>query len=195
MLKPDRVSWDLVRDCLILAHEYNKKRGFNMHNPTMTAQELEDYLKGSYCFVAMDGEDVVGTCSLKIIKSDSWWAKGEYVAYSCLDGILPQYKGTDVFFDLKNMRLDYVKRAGIKIMQFDTHIDNKLVQKMSLRFGYKYVRYCAFPMTDYYSVVMVKWFDGCPFSDRYCNFRYNLSKFLTKLLFKPGRKFKFVFFK
>lgn len=190
MLKPDWVSWESVKDCIVKSHEYNRKRGVVMHNPDMTAQELADYLKEAYCFVALCGEEVVGTCSLKIVNPKCWWTK-DRVGYTCVDAVAPGYKGTDAYFDMRALRNKYINDFGLKVLQFDTHEDNKLVQRMSQKRGYKYVRYCAFPMTNYYSVVMVRWLEGCPFSDNYCNFRFKLSKFLTKLVYKPGRIFRF----
>lgn len=190
MLKPEWVSWNAIKECLVLAHESNSQKGFSMYNSTMSAHELEEYLKDGYCFVAIQGDKVIGTNSLKICKTKAWWSTGS-VGYECLTAITPEYRNTGAYFGLRKIRTEYAKKIGIKILQFDTHEDNKNVQMIDQRFGFKYVRYCAFPMTDYYSVVMVKWLDGCPYSDWYINFRFKLSKFLTKLIFKPGRKFRF----
>ena len=163
-----------------------------MHNPEMSPQELAIFLKDAYLFVAICGDKVVGTSALKLLYSKSWWFKGK-IGYTCLDSVAQGYKGTDAYFDLRELRNKYIKDLGIRVLQFDTHENNQLVQKLNLKRGFKYVRYCAFPMTDYYSVVMVKWLDGCPYSDRYCNLRFNISKFLTRLIFKPGRKYRFKF--
>lgn len=190
MLKPDGVSWESIRKCIFQAHKTNSDNGFYMHNSMMTSEELADYLREGYCFVAMQDGRVIGTNSLKIVRAKSWWAKGE-VGYECLTAIVPEYRNSGAYFGLRKIRTEYAKKLGIKILQFDTHENNKSVQMIDQKFGFKYVRYCAFPMTDYYSVVMVKWLDGCPYSDRYINFRFKLSKFLTKLVFKPGRKFRF----
>lgn len=194
MEKPDWVSWESIKECLISGHELNRKKGVFMHNQTLSPEELSDYLKDAYCFVALDGEKLVGTCSLKVIDSkQQWWAHGQKVAYTCLDAIVPGYKGTDVYFELNKTRDKCINDLGIKIIEFSTHENNNLVQRINLRLGAKYVRYCALRDTDYYSVVMVFWLDGCPFSDWYCDYRFKLSKFLTRIVFKPGRKFRFWF--
>lgn len=190
MLKPEWVSWDSIKDCLVQAHEFNRKKEVYMHHPEMSSHELALYLKDAYCFVAISGDKVVGTAALKIINSNSWWAKGK-IGYTCFDSIAQGYKGTDAYFDLRELRNKYIKDLGIRVLQFDTHINNQVVQKLNLKRGFKFVRFCAFSTTNYYSVVMVKWLEGCPFSDSYINFRFRLSKFLTKLVFKPGRKLRF----
>lgn len=190
MLKPDWISWESIRDCIVRAHETNNKNGFRMHNQVMSVQELEDYLRNAYCFVAVQGDKVVGTNSLKIIKPKCWWANGD-VGYECLTAIIPEYRSTGAYFGLRKIRTQYAKSLGLRVLQFDTHEDNKNVQMIDQKFGFKFVRYFASAKTDYYSVVMAKWLDGCPYSDRYCNFRFYLSKFLTRLFFKPGRKLRF----
>lgn len=191
MLKPDWVSWESVHECIAKAHETNRSMGFNMQNSTMSVQELEDYLRDGYCFVALMGEKIVGTNSLRITKSSLWWAKGN-VGYECLTAIDPAYRNTGAYFGLKKVRTNYARKLGIKVLQFDTHEDNKNVQMIDLKFGFKYVRYYASPKTWYYSVVMVKWLDGCPYSDWYCKFRFYLSKILVRLIWKPGKIFRFL---
>ena len=191
MEKPDWVSWDSIKECLVSGHEYNRKRGIYMANPTKTPDELKEYLKDGWCFVAIDEGKVVGTCSPRVIKSKQWWAKGKDVAYTCMDSIVPAYKGTDVYFGLNAIRDRCINNLGLRIIEFSTHEKNKLVQKINLKYGAKYVRFSALPGTNHYSVVMVYWLDGCPFSNWYCDFRFKLSRFLTKLVFKEGRKLRF----
>lgn len=191
MLKPDWVSWDSIHNCIMKAHETNRKSGFCMQNSTMSVQELEDYLKDDYCFVAILNDKVIGTNSLKKVKSSLWFAKGD-IGYECLTAIDPEYRSTGAYFGLKQLRTNFAKKIGIKILMFDTHEDNKNIQAIDLKFGFKYVRYYASPKTWYYSVVMVRWLEGCPYSDWYCSFRFNLSKFLVRLIWKPGRILRFL---
>ncbi len=191
MLKPDWVSWDFVHECINRAHETNRKSGFSMQNSTMSVQELEDYLSNGYCFVAILGDKVIGTNALKIVKSKLWFAKGD-IGYECLTAIDPEYRNTGAYFGLKKLRTSFAKKNGLKVLMFDTHEDNKNVQAIDLKFGFKYVRYYASSKTWYYSVVMVKWLDGCPYSDWYCKFRFNLSRFFVRLIWKPGRIVRFL---
>lgn len=192
MEKPDWVSWEMIHECLVAGHEFNKKKGVYMVTPTWNPDELKEHLKDGRCFVAIDDGKVVGTCSLKISKPKQWWAMRENVAITCMDAVVPGYKGTDVFMGLNEIRNQCINDLGLRIIAFSTHENNKVVQKINLKQGAKYVRYCSFADTNHYSVVMAYWLDGCPFSDRYCDFRFKLSKYLTKLVFKKGRKFRFL---
>ena len=116
MEKPEWVSWESIHECLNAGHEYNRKRGVYMVSATKTPDDLKEYLKEGKCFVAIDDGKVVGTVSLRLVKCKQWWAKGKTVAISCLDAIIPGYKGTDVFFELNEIRNQSRKDPGIRII-------------------------------------------------------------------------------
>lgn len=192
-LKPDWVTWEQIKECMSKAHEPNRKKGIVMQNQFMSIEEFEEYYKNAFCFVALEDNQVIGTSSFKIMKRNVWWAKNKPVAYEFGDAIIPKYRGTDVYYDLLALRAKHIEDAGIRILQFDTAENNKLVQKLSVKKGAKRVKLYSSRKTWYYSVVMVKWLDGCPYSNRYCDFRFKLSSFIVKTVFKPGRKFRFWF--
>ena len=165
-----------------------------MLNQEMTVDELQNKLQDGLCFVALEGDKVIGTGSTIIKKGNRWWSRGRRVAYNCLDAILPEYQGTDVYFGLREIRSQYLKKAGVDIIQFNTAEHNKVVQKIALKRGAKYVMYSATGKgANYYSVIMANWLNGCPFSDRFCNFMFKLSKFVVKAIWKPGYKLRFWF--
>lgn len=193
-VKPDWISWDEVQECQRKAQEANNKKGFQMNVQSITGDDLEKGVGDGYCFVALDGKNVVGTASLRFIKSRyHWWTK-QTVAYTCYDGILPEYQGTDVFIGLDSLRKKYIYDSGIRIRQCNTAEQNKVVIKLCKRAGYKLVQFSATGKgASYYSVIMCKWEDGCPYSDRFCNFMFKLSKLIIKAIWKPGYKLRFWF--
>lgn len=191
ILKPDSVSWQDIKDCMVKAHEPNRKKGIVMQNQSMTADELGAYLKNAYCFVALKDNKVVGTYSYIIKKVKMWWAKGD-VAYTFSLAIIPEYRGTDVYFGLQKVIMQNIKKSGIRIIMSDTEEHNQIAQKLNLKKGAKLVKMYASPKTWYYSVVMARWLDGCPYSDRYCNFRYKISEFMVKTIWKPGKIIRFL---
>lgn len=192
MLKPDWVSWAAIKECFLKAHESNRKKGVVMQNQFMTPEEFEQNYKDAYFFVALRGEEVIGTSAFFIRTMNKWWARNKKVIYNCADAIIPEFKGTDVYLDLTGLRTKYIKETGIRIIQSDTEENNKLILKLNDKHGGKKVKLYASPKTWYYSVVMVRWLDGCPYSDWYCNFRFILSCLFVKLLWKPGRKLRFI---
>ena len=191
MLKPDWVTWQDIKDCMIKAHEPLRKKGVMMQNQTMTVEEFEKEYENASCFVALKGKEVVGTSSYKVRKVKMWWHKGE-VVYTFGDAIIPEFRGTDIYIELQRIRYDHIKKTGIRILMSNTEENNNLAMKLNKRRGAKQVKFYASPKTWYYSVVMARWLDGCPFSDRYCVFQYKLSRFLVKTIWKPGRIVRFL---
>lgn len=185
MEKPDWVSWDDVRICLNAAHQVNKKGGFEMLNATITTDALTEMVKDARCFVALDGKKVVGIACVKILNMKKWFVRDQ-VLYTFCDGILPEYRGTDVYFGLRKVREAYVKSTGIKIHMFRTSEHNKVVIKLNKKRGFKLVQFHPTPkkIANYYNVTMVKWDDGCPFPDWFLNFMFKLSKIVSKTFFK-----------
>ena len=193
--KPDWVSWSEVHDCLYKAHSVNRKKGLSMTNIALNVEELKKKVGDGYCFVALDGKNVVGVACLKFFKPNRWWTKDK-VAYTMLDGILPEYRGTDVFFGLEEIRNKYISNEGVRIRQCNTAENNKTVIRLCVRGGYKLVQYSATGKgSDYYSVIMVLWEDGCPYSDRFITFMYKLSKYIVKSIWKPGYKLRIAFWR
>ena len=193
MLKPDWVSWEDVCECIRAASVVNDKKGFHMVFSKIKPEEIKNDLKNVYCFVAIHNHKVVGTASYKFMNIKKWWAWGK-VVYYCHDSIHPDYRGTDVYFGLSDLREKYVQESGVKIRQFHTAEHNKTVIKINKIYGYKLVQFHPTAKgADYYSVAMVRWDDGCPFPEWFLKFMYNLSKIVSKMLWKPGYKSKFWF--
>ncbi len=193
MEKPDWVSWEDIRECIQTAHQTNKKWGFEMLNSKITADQLAIVLKDARCFVALDDNKVVGTSSVMIEYKKKWWRYGPVIYYG-YDGILSEYRGTDVYFALNELKDKFVKDTGVKVHYFRTAEHNKTVIKINLKYGYKLVQLNpTIKGANYYSVTMVKWDDGCPFPDWFLKFMFNLSKVVSKTLWKPGYKWRFWF--
>lgn len=189
--KPDWVSWDSVHECLVKAHAINEKKGFHMKNQDLDGEDIKRKLQDGHCFVAMLGTKVIGVHGLSFIRVNHWWAR-ETVAYTCLDAILPEYIGTDVFFELQDLRMKYIKSSGVNIIQCNTAEQNEMVLKICQKKGYRKVRYSATGKgADYYSIIMAKWLNGCPFSKKYCDFMFNLSKYIIRAIWNPGYQFRF----
>ena len=109
------------------------------------------------------------------------------MCYFCISAILPEYQGTDVYFNLNELKHEERKKHDIYLMYFDTAESNKLVQKLNKKRGFKYILYRSFASTNYYSVYMAKWTKKCPFPDWFLNCIFKLSEIYVKTRFKPGR--------
>jgi hypothetical protein len=193
MEKPEWVTWEQIKECIYKGHESNREKGVVMLNTKLSPEELKKHVGNGHCFVALKGKEVVGTFSLKFLNLKKWWVWGK-VAYPCLDGILPEYKGTDVYFGLNDLRMKYIEESGVRIIQNNTSEFNTLIRKLAKKKGFKTVMYTPSGKgADYYSVTHVKWLDGCPFSDKFIDFMFNLSKFIIPIIWRPDFSFRFWF--
>lgn len=175
--KPDWVSWDEIREVLWKAHAENRAKGIIMNLPSMSAEQIREKInagKGKM-FVVLDGQKVVATAAVIVKSLNLWCGKGEY-AYLCFASILPEYRGRGIYKQL----YIYIEREavkwGIRRILFDTHKHNKHMLAINAKYGFKKVRYFHVKKNDHYNIMMVKWLDGCPYSDFYRKWMFLLTK-------------------
>lgn len=189
--KPENISWEEIRNVIHQAHKSNFEKGIVMRTTTFTAEELKERVGPmGKCFVAMDGDQVIGTTSCCVGEVNHWFYHGRIMKWMLL-GILPMYKGFNICTMLLQKVEEETKLQGCTTISFDTAEENTNMQKICLKKGFVYVDFIAFPLSNHYSVEMLKWLDGCPFSKIYCFLRFNLKKYYIKLRFKPRRTKRF----
>lgn len=185
--KPEEISFDNIHELLVEAHQKNYKNGIVLRYSKMTGEQIKETLGDEgQCWVAMDGNKLVGTTSVTFFQGKDWWNKGKKVAHGCFTGILNQYQGIGILDDLNALKYEYTIAHGADMNQGDTAENNHTVLKVLGKDGYKVVSYFA-AKNNHYSVRIVKWLNGCPFSDKYINRRFKIARFLTRLQYKPGR--------
>ncbi len=198
--KPEWVSWEEVATCIHIGQATNISEGFDQTFGHITAMELSRAVNGGHCWVALNNDNkVVGTLSLTISKIKYWWYKGEAGLY-CYETILPEYRhDSRVYFGLHGKIEAAVKQAGLKLVWATTAEQNKKMQSINKLKKWKIVQYSpSGPPSNYYSVIMAKWINGCPYSDKKISFMFNFSKIVVRFLYKPGKIFRWnpiVFFK
>lgn len=186
--KPDSISWDDIHNLLIEAHQRNFKKGIVLGYAKKPGKEIAKTLgKDGRCWVAMDGDKIVGTTSVTFFTGKDWWNKGKKVAHGCFTGILRQYQGIGILDELNKRKYEYSISSGAEMTQGDTAEGNKIMRIILAKGGYKTVAFYS-PKTNHYSVIVVKWFSECPFTDKYINRRCQISKKLTKWRYKPGKE-------
>ena len=179
--KPEEVSWQEVKECLVFAHEINRKKGINMSHYQWPAEQIGEYVDSSgVMFLAMDGDKVVGTLGIKERIGDYWFVKGKY-AYLCFGSMIPSYKGRGIYKSLNEACEEYARQNHLDVLAFDTHSDNKHMQEISSKGGFRFVRFFQTRDKDHFSVVMAKWLNSCPYSRFYCQLMFLKSKWMTLL--------------
>ena len=186
--KPDSVSYDEIHEVLWKANEENRKKGFHFSTAEMSGDQLRERIgEDGQCFVAMEDGKVVGTLSIRFLNRNTWYAKGR-IADGILSGLLPEYQGRHVNSALVKMMFDAAEQAGCKVIEVDTAEKNQHLIDIYKHYGFQLVGFKANPRGDHYSVIMAKWFDGCPFSKGYVRFRYGMRRLYVRLRYKENKE-------
>ena len=180
VVKPESISWEAVRQCLMESHADNLERGIHMAHPQWPVDRLRDAVgDNGVMLVALDGDRLVGTAAFSEKTTDRWYVHGRY-AYLCFAGILPEYRGKGLYQRLLKDREEMVRARHIDTLIFDTHAQNKPVQVQARRNGYCRVCYFRAVTGDHDSVVLVKWINGKSPSRIYCALRFAASYLKVK---------------
>lgn len=185
--KPDWVSWDDIHELLLKAHKRNIEKGMVLRYAQMPGDKIKEKLGDEgCCWVALDGDKLVGTTSVTYFQGKSWWNKGKKVAHGCFTGILREYQGIGLMEELNAKKYEHIRSKGVDMTEGDTAETNKTVLKVFGKDGYKIVSYYA-PNPNHFSVRIVKWLNGCPYSDQYIDRRFKIAKMLTHWQYKQGK--------
>lgn len=183
--KPEEIGWDAIHSIIFASHTSAHKDGGVQATAFYSGEELRHKIGGGKCFVALDEGVAIGTCSLVIKEIHAWFYSGE-VAYYMWDAVLPSYQGTGVYSQLDEARDQYIRERNVKVIITRTSERNRKMQRIRMRKGYRKVSFAATTQTNYYSVLLARWVDECPFPLWYCFLRYKLIEIKTRLLYKEG---------
>lgn len=174
--KDESVSWEEIRQVVFRSHESNRKNGVDIRNAHLSSEELAASLgKEGACFVALDGEKVVGTCSVAFREIRTWFAKGK-VAYLTLAAILPEYKGRHIFKHLSALRNEYIKSVGCKLCYMNVAEYNHERRAIAIKEGFVEVAINYNPYNPHNYITYCYWYAGSPFPKIFISFMFLVSK-------------------
>lgn len=191
VIKPDWVSWDEIKQCLVDAHSVNRSKGINMNHYQWSIEKIKEYIgQNGVMIVALDGKKVVGTAAIIEKKGKYWFVNGRF-AYFGFASVLPGYSGKGIFKKLNHAREMIAQSQGYEVFVTDTHEKNENRIHLANRGGYYFVKYFSVKSDGHHNVMMAKWPTGCPYPKIYCNFcfyysylRVHLSVLLRRISIK-----------
>lgn len=188
--RPEWISYDEIHSLLFVAHEDNRNEGFHVKTAEMTGEELEKHVgDNGVCFVALDGNKLVGVTAVRIVKRHNKFADGN-VADQILVAVLPDYTGRKISSALHEKVIAFAETHGLSIIELRTADQNIKMQTACLKWGFHYIDYVAYPNIDHYTVVMMKWLSESP-SVKLMKFRYQMKRICIRVRFKPGKVKRF----
>ena len=173
--------WEDIRELIFLAHESNRKAGVDIRNAHLSADELKESLgDNGVTFIALDGEKLVGTCSIAFKELKCWYASGT-CAYFTLDAVHPDYKGKGIFTKLEKERLRIVIDSGVGTIFMYVAEKNVLRRKIACKQGFESVEFRYNPYNSHNFIVYCKWFGKRPMAKPLMRMRYCMQFFKVKL--------------
>lgn len=179
--KPDSVSYDEIASVLHDAHKSNIEKGMHFSAAAQSGDEIRKHLHGSGRFyIAAIGNAVVGVGAVRFRQIDKWFHQG-YCADIVSVGIRSAYKGQGISKLLfSKLEQEAFKECGIVIMNTAEH--NEIMLSSRLHDGWCFVDYLSHKGTDFYSIMLAKWKNGCPFSQTHCTRMFAFRKTRMKLV-------------
>lgn len=189
--KNDTVSYEQIHELLYEAHSVNRKKGFHVCTAEKTGEELQESIgPEGKCFLAVDGDQVVGVTAVNTVQRNRWYA---YCPIACqiLVGVLPEYQGKHISSALHERLVAYVKEKGLPGIESQVAYNNQTIRKACKKWGFRYVGFDVYKENDHYTVIMYKWINGRRPSSLICWIHYYYQKFLTIVRYKPGKILRF----
>ncbi len=179
--KPKHVSYDIIHQVLWAAHESTRAKGMRFSTAEMSGEELEEYIKehNATCYVAMDGDKVVGTSSCYLKQVNRGPIKGCFVKEVLL-GILPEYKGQRIYSQLFELTVAYAKENNADGILTTTIAKNKKLQQIKKKQGFVYTRY--FINNGHFSVGAYLCFNELKYSKTYYKLYFLTQKIKSHII-------------
>ncbi|MCD7929404.1 MAG: GNAT family N-acetyltransferase [Clostridiales bacterium] len=175
--KPSYITYEQIHDLLWKANEENRKVGFHLSTAEMSGEELAIRIgKEGKCFVALDGNKLVGTLSLRMLNRNSWYYKGIIPDYM-LAAVDPEYQGKHINSMLSKFAFDFVKKVGYPAIELDVAENNCHAIKVYNHLGFKFVDYKIIEKLDHNNIVMIKWLNEKHPNYKMLNIYYRLRKY------------------
>jgi GNAT superfamily N-acetyltransferase len=190
--KPDWVSWDEITSVLHDAHKSTVADGMNYVASYQGANVTKRRAEGGICYVALIDDKVVGTLTVKKHAPNNkvWYRRDIYATFEMI-GVSSRYKRRGILSALSQVAEEWVIDNNLKVIIIDVAVENKPMQNAGLKQGFKYVDYISKKNTNYCSVVMARWLDGCPYTDKVIFRKFILAKIKCILLYTKKGSLRF----
>ena len=191
----DDISFEELADILHDAHRSTSEKGLHFVASTQNACETKQRLgKNVFFLVALDTQTNARVGCIAIVPDYNlryWFNKGRS-CYIAMLGVRNAYKGRGIGSLLWNAAEKYsFEMSDILIM--DTAVNNNIVIDDRTRNGWKIVRYHSSCKTNYYSVMLAKWRENCPYPNLYINIMRKLSFCLNHIFKRKDGSIRFPF--
>ena len=180
---PDRITIEQITELLHRAHETTASKGMHFTAFKQTPEDTKRRLgENGLFYVALTPEDrLVGAGAIVFHeKGSKWYFNHEPYAEIKMVGVDPDFRGRGI----SNRIYDALETHGfntVNMLTMNTAAGNAPVLGRNARHGWKYIDYCSWRSTDYYSVIMGKW-KNCPYASGRIRFYYLIRKIIVTVM-------------
>ena len=159
--RPDSISWEEIRQSLLEAHKANLQHGLVVRSTMLSADQLREQVADGKCYVALDGDKLVGVAAVRIKSCNRWYCNGK-VAHFLLDSVSTSYQGQGIYTLLQKKRYSFVEENSISVITTNTATNNKRMVRMLPKHGFHRAVMFHARETDHFSITWVKWLSDRP---------------------------------
>lgn len=178
----------LLRD----AHQATRAQGMLFKAATGTGADLRKRLgeNGKFFVAITEDNEIAGVLGVSLCTNcRTWCGYGKPYVNIHMVGVATRFKRQGINGKLYARGCEYGFQFADMLLM-NTSEDNIVVIDSNLRHGWKIVDYISAKGTNYYSVVMAKWRDVCPYSDIYIRYRFTLRKIRTKAIYREDGSYR-----
>lgn len=182
--KPKWITYDEIADVLHDAHRATFEKGMRYSVLNQNGQDLRRRIgeDGVFFVALLNNKTLVGVTGVSFKnKSNAWYTQNKPYAEIKLVGVRSEYKGLGIYNRLQEEAYKYAFER-VELLMTHTATQNTILLNNNIKRGWKFVDYLSWDSTNYYSIVMAKWRNECPYSDTYCRARFVFNKCKTKLM-------------
>lgn len=174
MEKPDWISYDEIAELLHQAHRQNVEQGLQYMAASQNGEEIQKRLHGpARLYVALnENRELIGVSAIELKEhSKSWYGLNKPYGLVKLEGVRPDCQGMGVQSTLRR-EIEKYAFQHVDLLQLDTAEKNHHAVAVFKKQGWIPVSYLSRKTNNFYSIIMAKWKNGCPFSKAECAFRF-----------------------
>ncbi len=153
--KPDDISFEDIYQAIWEPLEDQKK-----DRKTFLSEWKQSLADEGECFVALNGNEIVGTLSVTMRKRDCWYAKG-MVPFCLYVRVAAEWQGHNICTGLMDMAVEYAKIHECDIVELRTGAANGHAIAVYRHLGYRAVK-LLHPKHHGYSIRMAKFLEEEP---------------------------------
>ena len=182
--KPEWIGFDALWALLIRAHEENAKNGLKINTRIHSGEELRAHMGAhTVTWVALDGENVVGTISARIEASAQPALWGRSTCALMHLGVDPQRKGQRLGARLCEQAEAWARRHDAAAATLFV-VDRNPAQAFYRHIGYEALDFVPRPALRQNSVLMVKWLKESPVPGWRRKLRFRLKRSYIRLRYR-----------